>query len=93
MLTCLLILSFPYWELYFSIKEADSCIEARLKAQEELARGGAREIQEQRDRAKARAEKEGRDFDEVLFEEGRARYEAYWAEQRKLTQTPPKGET
>jgi hypothetical protein len=72
-------------------EQADSCVAAVKKAEGELANGLAAEFDDQWARARARAEKENRPLGEVLFEEGTARYEAYWANERKKNPTPSSG--
>lgn len=62
--------------------QVEVCLRARLKADEYLEQRGSQENRDQRARAVARARKEGRPFDEVMLEEGRALHQAYWDAKR-----------
>ena len=72
--------------------QVETCLQARLKSQEELAQGRAQELQGRWSKARARAAEEGRTFGEVLDEERRARQKAYWDAERAQKPFPPQGE-
>lgn len=74
-------------------ENVELCVQASLRAREELERGGSRENQALWERARARAAREGLPLGRMVLEEVRARHAEYWEEKERQNPAPKTGET